>query len=376
MEQIQLKDAVEHIKTAILQGQFEAAKEVNRVQLAVYYAIGRYLSNNAKFFAWGTGVMEKISDMLHKELPGLRGFSKSNLYEIRNFYEAWKMLDSNFPVATGKLQLPDNQIDIHNAIAIPNITEFPIEDFFKVPFTHHSLLVKLCKDYDARYYYIHRVAEEHLSGDMLEMIIKQKEYENRNNLPNNFARTIPNSNLARKAVMMFKDSYTLNFLNVEEIGERDIQDIDERVVEQQIVQNIKNFIMTFGNDFAFIGNQYHLEVYGVEQFPDLLFFNRELNALVVVELKTGDFKTGYLGQLTTYLQILDDHVRKPHENPSIGIVLCKSANKEFVEYVIQKYDSPMGVATYRTSADMPDKLRKALPDIEQLKQILSENTEK
>ena len=130
--------------------------------------------------------------------------------------------------------------------------------------------------------------------------------------------------------------------------------------------------MTFGHDFAFVGNQYHLEVYGVEHFPDLLFFNRELNALVVVELKTGDFKPGYLGQLMAYLQILDDKVRKPHENPSIGIVLCKSANKDYVEYVIQKYDSPMGVATYRTSDDMPENLRKALPDIEQLKALLSE----
>ena len=129
--------------------------------------------------------------------------------------------------------------------------------------------------------------------------------------------------------------------------------------------------MTFGNDFAFIGNQYHLEVYGVDHFPDLLFFNRELNALVVVELKTGDFKPGYLGQLMSYLQILDDKVRKQHENPSIGIVLCKSANKDYVEYVIQKYDSPMGVATYSTSADMPDNLRKALPDIDDLKKILS-----
>lgn len=293
------------------------------------------------------------------------------------------MLDPNFPVATGKLQQKDsavttaksytteNQIDIHNAIVIPNISDFPIEDFFSVPFTHHSKLISLCKDTAARYYYIRRTAEEHLSVDALETIIKRNDYDNRDNIPNNFDKTLQNSNLARKAVMMFKDSYALNFINVEEIGERDIQDIDERVVEQQIVQNIKNFIMTFGNDFAFIGNQYHLEVYGVDHFPDLLFFNRELNALVVVELKTGDFKPGYLGQLMSYLQILDDKVRKQHENPSIGIVLCKSANKDYVEYVIQKYDSPMGVATYSTSADMPDNLRKALPDIDDLKKILS-----
>lgn len=162
----------------------------------------------------------------------------------------------------------------------------------------------------------------------------------------------------------------LNFINIEEIGEREDIDINERVVEQQIVQNIKKFIMTFGKDFAFIGNQYHLQVYGVEYFPDLLFFNRELNAMVVVELKTGEFKTSYLGQLMTYLRILDDHIKKPHENPSIGIVLCKSANREFVEYVIQDYNKPMGVATYSTSSDMPEKLREALPDIEELKKLL------
>ena len=210
-----------------------------------------------------------------------------------------------------------------------------------------------------------------MSVEALEKLIKQKAFENRETLPNNFKQTLPDSVIARKAVMMFKDSYALNFVNVEEIGERDGQDVDERVVEQKIAQNIKKFIMTFGNDFAFVGNQYHLEVYGEEFFPDLIFFNRELNALVVVELKTGKFKPSYLGQLTTYLQILDDKVRKPHENPSIGIVLCKSANKEFVEYVIQRYDSPMGVATYKTSADMPENLRKALPDIEDMRKLLA-----
>jgi len=170
--------------------------------------------------------------------------------------------------------------------------------------------------------------------------------------------------------MMFKDEYALDFINVEGIGERDNEDIDERVVEQQIVQNIKKFIMTFGRDFAFIGSQYHLEVYGEEQFPDLLFFNRELNAMVCVELKTGKFKSSYMGQLMTYLRILDDQVKKPHENPTIGIVLCKEVNRDFVEYVIQDYDKPMGVATYTTSDNMPEKLRKALPDIEELKKLL------
>lgn len=189
-------------------------------------------------------------------------------------------------------------------------------------------------------------------------------------LPNNFVNTLSSAKLARKAVQIFKDEYLLDFINVEEIGERDMQDVDEKVVENQIIQNIKNFIMTFGKDFTFVGNQYHLEAYGEEFFSDLLFFNRELNCLVVVELKTGEFKPSYLGQLCTYLRILDDKVKKPHENSTIGIVLCKSMNKEFVEYVIQDYDKPMGVSTYKSMEDMPEKIKKVMPDIEELKKLI------
>ncbi|MCI6419951.1 MAG: PDDEXK nuclease domain-containing protein [Sodaliphilus sp.] len=405
---IPLSQAVETIKTAILQGQYEALKGTNRIQLAVYFAIGKYLSNNTRRLPYGAGALKAISDQLLRELPGLRGYSATNLKYMRLFYEAWQMLDVDSSVATDnsqstiamaessqessvatdeslitkssvvtdELQVADNKIDIYHSICIPNAVEFPVEDFFSVPFSHHVEIYQKNKDLEARYYYIHRTAREHLSVDALEKLIKQQAYEHRELMPNNFKQTISNSALARKAVMMFKDSYQLDFINTEEIGERDQQDIDEKVVEKQIIQNIKNFIMTFGNDFTFVGNQYHLEIYGEENFPDLLFFNRELNALVVVELKIGKFKPSYLGTLTSYLQILDAKVRKPHENPSIGIILCKSANKEFVELVIQGYKSPMGVATYTTSADMPEELRRALPDIEELKRVLNQETEK
>ncbi len=391
---ISLSQAVEAIKTAILQGQFEALKDVNRVQLAVYFAIGKYLSENTRKLAYGSGAIKAISEQLRKELPGLRGFSATNLKKMRSFYDNWQILDSTYttvetideespvitgeltypktPVTTGEFQITHNQIDIYRTIQIPNIADFPVEDFFKVPFTHHIEIFQSVKDLKARYYYIHRVAEEQLSVETLERLIKQQAYENQDRIPNNFTNTIPNSSMARKAVMMFKDSYALEFINTEQIGERDKALVDERVVEQKIIQNIKEFILTFGQDFAFIGNQYHLKIYGEEFFPDLLFFNRELNAMVVVELKIDDFKPIYLSQLMTYLRILDDKVKKSHENPSIGIVLCKGANKDLVEYVIQDYPKPMGVATYKTAEDMPENLRKALPDVEQLRNLLSE----
>lgn len=388
--------AVDTIKTAILQGQYEAAKGVNRIQLAVYFGIGKYISQHTRNGVWGTGALEAISQQLRKELPGLRGFSASSMKNMRLFYEEWMMLDpdssvitdeSKSPIVIGDLQDTDNhhvenspiiigelqdyKIDIYQAIQIPETKEFPIEDFFKVPFTHHIRIIEKEKSLPGRYYYIHRVAEENLPSRSLEKLIKDNAYSHKDLIPCNFTKTLPNASLARKTVMMFKDEYLLDFINVEQIGERESIDVDEREVEQQIVQNVKNFIMTFGNNFAFIGNQYHLEVYGVEHFPDLLFFNRELNALVVVELKTGEFKSSYLGQLMSYLSILDAKVKKPHENPSIGIVLCKSANRDYVEFVIRDYNKPMGVATYKSSEEMPENLRKALPDMEELKKVLN-----
>ena len=246
------REAVSSIKQAILHSQYRAAKLITGEQLSLYFGIGGYISHHSRKGFWGTGALERISEQLSKELPGLRGFSTTSLKNMRTFFEFWA----------------------------PFINRQPTAD-----------------------------------------------------------------------------------------------DVDERVVEQAIVRNIKKFIMTFGRDFAFIGNQYHLEVYGEELFPDLLFFNRELNCMVVVELKKGAFKPGYIGQLQTYMRVLDDKVRKPHENPTIGILLCKSANKAFVEYVIRDYNSPMGVATYKTAADMDTKLRNSLPDMEEMRKLLIESTD-
>ena len=384
MEQHQISQtyeiAAEAIKSAILQGQYEAAKGVNRIQLATYFSVGKYVSANTRQGVWGTGALEAISTRLRQLLPGLRGYSPESLKLMRKFYEGWKSLDAgkiadnaskrNSVIAITELekssavQLPIRELQFTNSAG------FPIDDFFNVPFTHHIQILSKVKLLDERLYYIHRCAEEHMSVETLKKSMANDDYHHQSDIPNNFTATISKGNLARKAVMAFKDEYLLNFINVEEIGERDAADIDERVVKQQIIHNIKKFIMTFGHDFAFVGNQYRMEIYGVEHLPDLVFFNRELNALVVIELKTGEFKTSYLGQLNAYLAIADDKIRKPHENPTIGIVLCRSANKNYAEYMVRQYDKPMGVATYKTSSEMPEKLRKALPSIDELKKLL------
>lgn len=365
--------AVQTIKDAILRSQYQAAKLVNREMLSLYYGIGRYVSANSRKGFWGTNAIETISDRLRKELPGLKGFSTTSIKKMRQFYEQWESVINKSTAMAVNLPLVNDEIDIDSLLCVvPTATavDFNIEEFLEISFSHHIEILNKVTDIPTRNKYIHIALAQKWPAKRLREEITKKAADHYGAIPSNFCVTIKDSRDAIKALNMFKDEYLLDFINTEEIGIRDLADIDERVVEKEIIHNIKKFIMTFGRDFAFVGNQYHLEAFSEDFFPDLLFFNRELNCLVVVELKTGDFKPGYLAQLMTYLRILDDKVKKPHENPSIGIVLCKNANKDFVEYVIQDYAKPMGVATYRLSEDMPEKLREALPDVEELKKLL------
>ena len=251
-------EAAETIKTAILQGQYEALREENRVQLAVYFSIGKYVSQNTRKGKWGTGALVSISDNLRRMLPGLRGFSAESLKKMRLFYEAWTFLDKesahstnvNSVIAITELKDVSSQsfvamaetgtIDIYHTMTIPNAEDFPAAEFLLVPFTHHSRILSKTGNLQERYYYIRRCAREHLSVESLVRLMANEAYQNQQSLPNNFPLTMPDAKEARKAVMMFKDEYALDFINVEEIGERDNADIDERVVEQKIVQDIKN----------------------------------------------------------------------------------------------------------------------------------------
>lgn len=370
----ELNNAVQVIKDAILQSQQRALKAINQEQLALYYSVGRYISVNTRKKNWGTGYIDAISEQLHKQMPGLKGFSAPSMRKMRTFYEEWKQLEQpNSFVQTNKVEsVKDNSFVVTNKLPEVKFSidaDFPITAFMSIGFTHHYAIVSKVKDVEQRKFYIQFTADYKLKVEDLEELIKSDFYHHQGNMPNNFKLTIPDQLQAFRAISMFKDEYLLDYINTEELLVRD-KDRDEKIIEQGIINNVKNFIMTFGKDFTFVGNQYHLEKFGIEQFPDLLFFNRELACLVCVELKDGPFKTAYLGQLAGYLRILDDEVRKPNENPSIGIILCKSANKKFVEYVIQDYNRPMGVATYKTSADMDDKLKKLLPPVDALEQLL------
>ncbi len=277
-------------------------------------------------------------------------------------------LDKNLAPAGAKIEKNDTMEIWHPLV--PEKLAVPVDAFFSIGFTHHRTILSKVKDVDERIFYIKRCANERYSREALVRAIERDDYHHQGQMPNNFVQTLPSSQQALWAINTFKDEYLLDYINVEELDVRDRADVDERVVENAIVHNVKNFILTFGRDFTFVRNQFHLEAFGEDQYIDLLFFSRELNCLVAVELKTGKFKTAYLGQLSGYLSVLDVFERKSHENPSIGIILCKDMNKAFVDFVIRDYTKPMGVATYKTSKDMSEELIRALPDIDDLKKLL------
>lgn len=374
MKQIDTKynEAVQQIKSAILQCQLEAAKAVNRQMLALYYGIGKFVSDNTRKDVWGTGAIEAISEQLRRELPGLRGFGVSNIKNMRQFYELWKDVLNRQPMA-GDLQGVDNEkiLPTHALLMLnrqPMADDLDVHDFFSISFSHHCEIMSKTSTVEERVFYIHQAATLHWDKYTLRNNLKADLFHHQSQMPNNFAATMPSARHAAKAIAMFKDDYLLDFINVEELGERDPQDIDERVIENSIVANVKNFILTFGKDFTFIGNQVHIDKFGHDHYVDLLFFNRELQSLVVFELKKGEFKPAYLGQLAAYIRMLNDDERKPHENPTIGIVLCCDADKTYVEYLLQDYNQPMGVATYQV---MPEKLRKVLPPEDEMKKLLN-----
>ena len=376
-------DAVNLLKTAILQSQARAAKAVNQEQLALYYGVGRFLSLNTRKKGWGSGMIKSISQRLRSEMPGIRGFGETNLRNMRMFYEAWSTIESNSSVVTDELketssglvgsmtQVGDTDIDTIYQLRLMNLDNFPAVSFLSISFTHHMVIITHAKDWDERLFYIQYAFDRKLSIEELEKVLKKELYHHQGQIPNNFLVTIPEYKHAYRAIQMFKDEYLLDFINVEELGMRD-EDIDERVIEQSIVHNVKNFIMTFGKGFTFNGSQVHYDKFGHDHWIDLLFYNRDLRRLVVFELKKGKFKTAYLGQLSSYLRILNDDDRREGEEPPIGIVLCKSADKSYVEYVMQDFRQPMGVATYKTADEMDAKLLEVLPSKEQLEKLLGD----
>lgn len=363
---------IQIIKNAILKSRYRAAALANKELLSLYFGIGKYISENSRNHFWGTNAIETISKQLQQELPGLRGFSLVNLKRMRQFYEAWEKhihLPENENIAIRPLIADEIQIDlltVNRPLTTDDLQDFDLQCFLSIGFTHHYELLIKTDSLEERLFYIKCCVSEFWNVEKLKYNLKSNLYAKQGKLPNNFKTTISDSVLQQKALLSFKDEYLLDYINIESSEDEP----DERVLESGIVNNIRKFIMSLGKDFSFIGNQYRLIVEEQEYFIDLLFFNRQLQCLVAIELKRGNFKPEYLGKMNFYLSALDDLVRLPHENRSIGIILCKSQKQNIVEYAFRDMTKPMGVATYKTAEELPDEYKNILPNAEQLRQLL------
>ena len=320
---------IQSIKRQIVQSRYIEARLANKEQLFLYFKTSKMISDKRKAQKWGSKVLDQISSDLQRELPGLKGFSSGNLKKIRIFAEAYSphlTIGSTLSNQIGKTNLEEvlsisstlsNQIEGNNFYGA----------FSGKSFSHHFTILTKIKDWQSRVFYIYSSAVNFWSLSVLEHHIENDLFSKEGKLPNNFKKTIIES-LKPFALKVFKDEYLLDFIAGDELD-------DERHIEQQVVINIRNFILQMGKGFCFIGNQYRLEVDGEEFFIDLLFFNRHLQSLVAFEWKKNKFRPADAGQLSFYLNVLDEKVKLQQENPSIGIVLCKEKNNTVVEYAIK-----------------------------------------
>ncbi len=358
------KQTIKELKSMILTSRYRAAALANQELLLLYFSIGKLISEKTKAEKWGAKVLEQVSTDLQKELPGLRGFSASNLKKMRLVSEAW---DGFIEISsTPTNQIVDNkELPSSGALISSTLSNQLISDFALLSFSHHFLIATKLNAIEERAFYIQNAVNSFWSVTTLENHINNNLFYAKGKIQNNFAKTITNEGNRDQALQVFKDEYLLDFINIE-----DPDLVDERELEDAIVRNIRKFILSIGSDFAFIGNQYRLLVDEEEFFIDLLFFNRKLQCLVAFELKKGKFKPEYLGKMNFYLSALDELVKQPHENPSIGIVLCKSKTDKVVEFSFRDFNKSMGVATYKTSKELPAKYKGILPDPQALKELL------
>lgn len=318
----------DEITRRIRSAQYEALKAVNKEMIALYWEIGRRITEQQAALGWGKSVVETLSRDIQKEFPGIKGFGSSNMWDMARFYAEYQS----------------------NEILQPLVGE--------ISWSKHIVILTKCKDTRQRQFYILATKRYGWTKDVLINKIEAKAYENYLLGQSNFETTLPDK-MKNQAMLALKDEYTLSLAGFPD-------EHSEYELEQAIVKNIRAFLMEFGTDFSFIGNQYRIEVDEREYFIDLLLYSRRLQALIAVELKIGEFQPEYKGKMEFYLNVLNDTVKLPHENPAIGIIICKSKSRTIVEYALKSSNMPIGVATYRLSPELPEAYRELLPTSEEI----------
>lgn len=325
-------DWLAELKTRIHGAQQRAALAVNRELVLLYWQIGRDILERQAREGWGAKVIERLAQDLRSAFPDMKGFSPRNLKYMRSFAQAW----------------PE--------------PEFVQAVLAQLPWYHQLALLDKLDGVEARRWYAAKAIEHNWSRNVLVMQIETGAHARVGQAQTNFAERLPAplSDLARESL---KDPYRFDFLGLHD-------DAQERAVEGALVKHVTQFLLELGAGFAFVGRQVLLNVGGDEFFVDLLFYHLKLRCYVVIELKGGKFKPEHLGQLGFYLTAIDRQVKSEQDNPTIGLLLCKSKNKVVAEYALGDKTQPMGIAEYKLLESLPADLQSGLPSIEQIEREL------
>jgi len=323
---------VEQVKEKVYQAQYQALKSVNSELIRLYWEIGQAIVDKQGQHGWGKSVVENLAGELQKEFPGVKGFSVQNLWYMRQFYSEYQ----------GKEKLQ------------PLVGE--------ISWSKHLVIISKCKDDQEREFYIKMTKKYGWSKSVLTHQVDGKSYERFLMNQTNFDKSLAEK-YKHQAKLAVKDSYSFDFLEMSE-------DYSEREMELGLIKNIRKFLLEMGGDFSFIGNQYRLEVGGDEFYIDLLLYHRQLQSLIAIELKTSFFKPEHAGQMQFYLTALDETVKAKHENPSIGIIICREKNRTVVEYALKQSQTPIGVANYTISEELPEYMKDFLPTSEEIAESL------
>jgi predicted nuclease of restriction endonuclease-like (RecB) superfamily len=327
------KSFLSAIKERIYKSQYQALKKVNIELIDLYWSIGEDIVEKQKKLGWGKSVVEILSKDLQKEFPGVHGFSSANLWRMRKFFLAYNQSKKLAPMVR------------------------------EIGWSHNIAIFEKCKNDLEKEFYIRMTKKYGWSKNVLINYIEGKSYERYLINQTNFDKTL-DKDYSQQAKLAVKDTYNFDFL---ELGEAHL----EREFELGLVNSIRIFLLEMGSEYAFIGNQFKVEVDESEFFIDLLLYHRKLNCLVAIELKVTEFKPEYAGKMQFYLAALDEKVKQEHENPTIGIIICKTKQRTIVEYTLKQTNSPMGVAEYSLSKKLPKELKGLLPSPEEIAKSLS-----
>jgi predicted nuclease of restriction endonuclease-like (RecB) superfamily len=366
------KNFIVDVATKIKQTQVKLAVTVNRGLLHFYFELGGMISQKQQKAKWGARFIENIAKDIKKEFPELRGFSRTNLFSMKKFYEFYSpylvhQAGGLIENAQDKLvQLPVGLIKNHQDTIVQLGVELSEESLFSIPWRHHIEILNKVDAIDEAIYYITQTMQNNWSKDILAINIKSKLFQRDGKGVNNFLNTLPKP-LSDLAVQTIKDPYVFDFFSFD-------KPFIERDIENKLIDNITKFLLELGKGFAFVGKQYHLEIARVDRYIDLLFYHIELKCYVVIELKNKKFIPEYAGKLNYYISAVDTMLKKENDNPTIGILLCRDKNNIEAEFALRDINKPIGVSEFelKLTEILPENLRSSLPTIEEFEAELGD----